>query len=288
MHTTRLQSNNKLQKVSKMNCKTVSDHIVEWLRQRALLAHKDGFVVGVSGGIDSALVSTLCAKTGLSTIGVSMPINQAQDQLTRAHEHCAWLTNRWENVASKEVDLTGAYEVFETSLVPHGLMDTLSKVNSRSRIRMMALYAVANTKNLLVAGTGNKIEDFGIGFFTKYGDGGVDLSPIGDLTKTEVRELAQYLEVIQSIVDAKPTDGLWGDNRSDEDQIGDTYADLEIAMKFCEVNGISTVEQYEEKKYCCSVCSVKERTMLNYLTRHQNNQHKMSMPPVCFLKESNS
>jgi NAD+ synthase len=264
----------------------VSDYIVDWLRQKAVVAKKDGFVVGVSGGIDSALVSALCAKTGLSTIGVSMPINQAQDQLIRAHEHCDWLTNRWANVDSKEVDLTGAYEAFEASLVPHGLMDTLSKVNSRSRIRMMALYAVANTKNLLVAGTGNKIEDFGIGFFTKYGDGGVDLSPIGDLTKTEVRELAQYLGVIQSIVDAKPTDGLWGDNRSDEDQIGDTYADLEIAMRFCDKLHIETTLQYEEyKNDQKEKLEIQEKTLYNYLCRHESSKHKMRMPPVCHIEK---
>lgn len=269
-----------------MNCKTVTDRIVSWLTSKAKDAHKDGFVIGVSGGIDSALVSTLCAETKLTALCIRMPINQAQDQCTRAKGHTGWLSAKGKNVEDVEIDLTQAFDYFKNSL-PNEFQTELALVNSRSRIRMMTLYAVANSRNLLVAGTGNKIEDFGIGFFSKGGDGCVDLSPIGDLLKSEVRILSQYLGVSPAIVAAKPTDGLWGDNRSDEDQIGDTYDDLELAMKFCEVRHIETVKQYDDLKNSENFVNnigVQEKTLYNYLRRHENSRHKMEMPPICFLK----
>lgn len=269
-----------------MNCEKVSEHIVEWLHLKALQAHKSGFSVGISGGIDSALVSTLCAKTSMDVLCVSMPISQAGDQLNRAHDHFAWLRNQWDNVITEEIDLSPAFIAFEAS-IPKNMKSNLASVNSRSRIRMMALYAIANSKNLLVAGTGNKVEDFGIGFFTKFGDGGVDLSPVGDLTKTEVYMLAKYLNIIPSILTAAPTDGLWEDNRSDEDQIGDTYADLEIAMEFCDRCGIATVAQYDTmiKAGFSSLPKIQEKTIYNYLKRHDNNKHKMEMPPICHVEK---
>lgn len=203
--------------------------ISNWLKNYLESNNLDCFIIGISGGIDSALTSTLCAQTGKKTIVISMPIYQAQDQLQRAHNHIDWLKQKYSNVESFEFDLTNTFETFK-SLFP--IEDKLSLANSRSRLRMVTLYQIAGTYKGIVVGTGNKVEDFGIGFFTKYGDGGVDISPIGDLTKTEVRQMAKELGIIEEILIAKPTDGLWEDNRTDEDQIGATYEELEWAMSF--------------------------------------------------------
>lgn len=207
----------------------LEDRISTWLRDYLIQSKLDCFVIGISGGIDSAVVSTLCATTKLPTIVISMPIHQPADQLYRAEKHIEWLKKNYKNVQSYEINLSDTYESFKS--VFHFSND-LALANSRSRLRMMALYQIATEYNGIVVGTGNKVEDFGVGFFTKYGDGGVDISPIADLYKTEVWELGRNLNIDSSIIEAKPTDGLWGDNRSDEDQIGATYPELEWAMEF--------------------------------------------------------
>ena len=203
--------------------------ISNWLKEYLESNNLNCFIIGISGGIDSALVSTLCAQTGIKTIVLSMPIHQAQDQLQRANNHIKWLKEKYSNIESFEFDLTNTFETFK-SLFP--IENKLALANSRSRLRMVTLYQIAGTYNGLVVGTGNKVEDFGVGFYTKYGDGGVDISPIADLTKTEVRALASELGINQEIILAPPTDGLWEDDRSDEDQIGATYEELEWAMDF--------------------------------------------------------
>jgi NAD+ synthase len=280
-----------------MHLEPTVNHICDWLHQKALAANKKGFAIGISGGIDSAVVSALCAKTSMEVLCVSMPINQAPDQLTRAHEHCEWLKSKWSSVSVVEIDLTSTFDTLKAT-IPADLFDDLAAVNSRSRLRMVTLYAAANARNLLVAGTGNKVEDFGVAFFTKYGDGGVDLSPIGGLLKTEVFEMAKYLEIIDSIQKAKPTDGLWGDNRSDEDQIGATYPELEWAMGYCEVCGInnpqdlkghisSNARWFALAKESNILLTDRQKVVLDiYMTRHWGGLHKMSMPPICEIPSS--
>ncbi|MDH3322481.1 MAG: NAD(+) synthase, partial [Flavobacteriaceae bacterium] len=216
-----------------MNAEKVTNHIVQWLKDYATKAHVKGFVVGISGGIDSAVTSTLCAKTGLETLCVEMPIHQAQNQVSRGKEHIAQLKNNYSNVSTITADLTTTFDTFKNT-VPK--TDDKAKVdlalaNTRARLRMTTLYYFAGIKGLLVAGTGNKVEDFGVGFYTKYGDGGVDISPIADLLKSEVYTLAKHLGVTTSIQNAAPTDGLFGDSRTDEDQLGASYDELEWAME---------------------------------------------------------
>ena len=259
-----------------MNCDKVTTEIVNWLKN-----YNKGFVVGVSGGIDSALVSTLCAKTGNRTICVSMPIHQPITHLNRANEHIDWLKSKYNNIESFEVDLTNTFETLKTNM-PKEASSDLAMVNARSRLRMITLYNFSNSYGYLVVGTGNLIEDYGIGFYTKYGDGGVDISPIGDLTKTEVRELSKHLGVCNSILIAKPTDGLWNDDRSDEDQIGASYEELEWAMTSYEIYKKYTIEQYNNifKNHL----SARQKEVLQiYIERHVNSRHKMEMPPVCKL-----
>lgn len=245
----------------------ISDHIVSWLKNYCESFQLNGFIVGVSGGIDSALTSTLCAKTGLRTQVISMPIRQHQKQYQLAKNHLSWLEKTFPNVASQEIDLTEVFTLFEKTIKG----SPLALANSRARLRMTTLYAIASKHCLLVAGTGNKIEDFGIGFFTKYGDGGVDVSPIADLTKTEVRSMAKYLGVHQDILAAPPTDGLWEDNRTDEDQIGLSYEELEHAM-----------HAQEGGTWNPKIATEKEKVAMGkYLDLRKKNQHKMKMPPVC-------
>jgi NAD+ synthase len=250
----------------------INQHIVKWLLDYATNAKVNGFVVGISGGIDSALTSTLCAQTGLPTLCVEMPIHQAESHVNRANEHIAQLKNRFPNVFSERVDLTPVFETFK-SQVPSSENEAklnLSLANTRARLRMTSLYYLAGIHGLLVAGTGNKVEDFGVGFFTKYGDGGVDISPIADLVKSEVRLLAKHLQVPDSILKAKPTDGLFGDERSDEDQIGANYDELEWAMNQKE-NG-KTLEDF----------SGREAEVFKIYTRLNSiNQHKINPIPVC-------
>jgi len=182
--------------------------ISRWILDYAKKNKLKSLVVGVSGGIDSAVVSTLCCQTGLETYVISMPIHQKKDQLDRAISHCKWLEDNYKNTTFIEIDLTDIFDNF-SSAFKEEFKTNLSLGNSRSRLRMVTLYQIAGSKEGIVIGTGNKIEDFGVGFFTKYGDGGVDISPIADLTKTEVRSLGSELGISNSIIEANPTDGLW-------------------------------------------------------------------------------
>lgn len=222
-----------------LNYKAISEEISQWLKEYANKSGTQGFVMGVSGGIDSAVVSTLCAMTGLKLLVLEMPIHQGEGEVTRAENHIKWLKSNYPNVSSQRVDLTNTYDtlynVVGNSDEAFGEVITKEKfdfsmANSRSRLRMITLYQFAGMHKLLVVGTGNKVEDFGIGFYTKYGDGGVDLSPIADLMKSEVYALGAVLGVGMSILTAAPTDGLHADGRTDEDQIGATYDELEWAM----------------------------------------------------------
>ncbi len=251
-----------------MQVEKVARFIVSWLNEYCSNAGMQGFVVGVSGGIDSAVTSTLCAMTGLSVLALNMPIHQAKDQVSRAAMHIAWLESRFPNVKGKNVDLSLVFDAFCKAL-PSGIMDGLTKANTKARIRMTTLYAFAGHHKMLVAGTGNKVEDFGIGFFTKYGDGGVDLSPIADLTKTEVYELGKHLGVGRDILDAPPTDGLWEDNRSDEDQLQASYPEIEWAMEFDQKGG-DTRNLTERQKM----------VLQRYRELRKANLHKMQPVPV--------
>lgn len=253
-----------------MNSSKVINHIVDWLKSYALESGVKGFVVGISGGIDSAVTSELCAKTGMPTLCVEMPIYQDESQANRGRKHIERMKSSYSNVNSVEIELTNVFDAFVTS-TNHDpkQMNEMSLVNSRARLRMTALYYYAAQNNFLVAGTGNKVEDFGVGFFTKYGDGGVDLSPIADLLKTEVFALAKELGTISEIQEAAPTDGLWGDDRTDEDQIGASYPELEWAMAYVDSNS-------DEK------LSIRQKVVLEIYTRlNRINQHKMNPIPVC-------
>jgi NAD+ synthase len=264
----------------------VSEAISMWLKESAEKAGIKGFVIGVSGGIDSAVVSTLCARTGLPTLMLEMPIHQSQDQVTRARKHIDLITAKYKNTDSAVIDLTETFEAFKKSgvnvwgVTPEQHEFSLS--NSRSRIRMTALYQFAGQLGYMVAGTGNKVEDFGIGFYTKYGDGGVDISPIGDLMKSEVYKLGRHLGVIEEILTAAPTDGLHSDGRTDEDQIGATYDELEWAMKWTEASTITEqgVGSYYDDRDDASLTQ-RERDVLEiYWSRHSQNLHKMIPIPV--------
>ena len=256
-----------------MNPKSIESHIVNWLFDYSKKSGLNGFVVGVSGGIDSAVTSTLCAKTGLNTIVLNMPIHQKSNQFDRSNEHINWLKNNFENVTSHEINLTDVYDSFSNAL-PIANQDKLSMANLRSRIRMSNLYVFASNKKYLVAGTGNKVEDFGVGFYTKYGDGGVDISPIADLLKSEVFKIAHHLGIVSSIQKAKPTDGLWDDDRSDEDQLGATYDELEWAMNYLEVNSQDNLSERQKK------------VLEIYIVHHQTNIHKMNPIPVCAIPQN--
>ena len=205
--------------------------IVSWIKDYADSNGIKSLVVGVSGGIDSAVVSTLCAETGLPTYALTMPLLSKKENTALSDGHALGLVNRYSNVTNVNVDLTETYKVFNLFVDDTFTKNELANANSKSRLRMVTLYQIAGSVGGIVVGTGNKVEDYGIGFYTKYGDGGVDIAPIADLYKTEVRELGSYIGVRREIIDAKPTDGLWEDGRSDEDQIGATYAELEEAME---------------------------------------------------------
>ena len=255
-----------------MHTKKVTDFIVKWLKDYAENSNMNGFVIGISGGIDSAVTSTLCAKTGYPTLCVEMPIHQAENQVNRGLEHIEQLKNRFPNVSATKFDLTSVFEEFKNQDPNPEEKNTLnlSLANTRARLRMTTLYYYAGLKKYLVAGTGNKVEDFGIGFFTKYGDGGVDLSPIADLMKSEVYALGEYLEVPKSIQRAAPTDGLFGDNRTDEDQIGASYDELEWAMKMKETG--KTSNDFKNRDKVVFDLFLKLNTI---------NQHKMIPIPIC-------
>jgi len=208
----------------------LQDRITDWIRDYAEQAGMKSLVVGISGGIDSAVVSALCARTGLNTFAVTMPIRQRPELHDLSIRQGIWLAQHFDNVRHEIIDLTSTFDEFEQRLTTYP--NLLGLANSRSRLRMVALYQIAQSGNGLVVGTGNKVEDFGVGFYTKYGDGGVDISPIADCYKTEVWQMGRELGVLQDIIDAPPTDGLWDDGRTDQDQLGGmSYADLELAMQ---------------------------------------------------------
>jgi len=205
--------------------------IDRWLKDYYYMYAIKAFVVGVSGGIDSAVVSTLCAKTELPTYVLTMPLHSKEENTKLSDAHAKALVDKYPNVTVVNVDLTRTYESFMSWMDNTFTGNELANANTKSRLRMVTLYQIAGAKKGIVVGTGNKVEDYGIGFYTKYGDGGVDIAPIADLYKTEVRELGWHLGVMDEIIDAPPTDGLWDDGRNDEDQIGATYAELEEAME---------------------------------------------------------
>ena len=239
--------------------------ISKWLSDYLIDNNLDSFVIGISGGIDSAVTSTLCAMAGHKTYVVVMPIHQKEDETSRGLEHCKWLRQKYPNVEEIKVNLTSTFDYFK-SVFQNSFDDKLALANSRARIRMTSLYLIAGNNNGIVVGTGNKIEDFGVGFFTKYGDGGVDISPIADLMKSEVYKLGQSLGVVDSIMEAKPTDGLWDDERTDEDQLGVSYDQLEWAMNFKDDQSSLTENQ--------------KNALLTYKKHRSKNLHKMKDIPV--------
>ncbi|HEX9826140.1 MAG TPA: NAD(+) synthase [Flavobacteriaceae bacterium] len=255
-----------------MQTENVVNHIVNWLRDYAINAKVKGFVIGVSGGIDSAVTSALCAKTGLDVLCVEMPIHQAKTQVSRALRHIDWLTSNFENVRMTKVNLTPIFDSLIEALptVENEEERFMSLANTRARMRMTTLYYFAALQKYLVAGTGNKVEDFGVGFYTKYGDGGVDLSPIANLLKTEVYEVANYLGINQDIIDAAPTDGLWGDDRTDEDQIGASYPELEWAMQMKDEG--RAIEDFNGRQ---------REVFQIFINLNRANKHKMLPIPVC-------
>lgn len=252
-----------------MQTRAVIEHITQWLRNYSESSGTKGFVVGVSGGIDSAVTSALCARTGKPTLLVDMPIYQDEKQVSRGKKHIQSLQSEFENVTSRSVELTGVFDSLIDALpeTPISSEREMSLVNARARLRMTTLYYFAGLEGKLVVGTGNKVEDFGVGFFTKYGDGGVDISPIANLMKSEVYELGKALGISEEIIKAPPTDGLWGDDRTDEDQIGATYPELEWAMGYTGDESSLTERQQEVLRI--------------YRKLHAANRHKMEPIPIC-------
>ena len=234
------------------------DFIKDWILNyvNSMPKKADSLVIGISGGIDSSVSSTLCAMTGIKTIVLTMPIKQKVDQHDLSLKHQKWLKDKFNNVEGYTISLDESFNSFKSSLSEfdneHGM------ANSRARLRMTALYQVASANNGIVVGTGNKIEDFGVGFFTKYGDGGVDISPIGDCNKSDVWELGRELNILKDIIEAAPTDGLWDDGRTDEGQLGMSYKELEEAMNNENSNNRD-----------------------KYLKIRKANLHKMEAIPVC-------
>ena len=238
------------------------NYIKKWILDYCKSMPKEAktLVVGISGGIDSSVTSTICALTGKKTIVLSMPINQIKEQQDLSLKHQDWLKNKFKNVESYLVNLDDVFKSFKSSLSEfnneHGL------ANSRARLRMATLYQVAASNNGIVVGTGNKVEDFGVGFYTKYGDGGVDISPIADCTKSQVWEMGKDLGILKEIVEAQPTDGLWDDGRTDVNQLGISYQELEEAMK-----------------------NPSSKNHKKYLEIRKRNLHKMNAIPVCKIKD---
>lgn len=234
----------------------IKDWILNYINSMPKKAQS--LVIGISGGIDSSVASTLCAKTGIKTIVLTMPINQISSQHHLSLKHRDWLIDNFNNIESHTIELNEVFKSFKSKLSSfdndHGM------ANSRARIRMATLYQVAAANNGIVVGTGNKIEDFGVGFYTKYGDGGVDISPIADLNKTEVWELGKELKILEDIIKAQPTDGLWDDGRTDTSQLGLSYEELEEAMN-----------------------NPNSKNRLKYEEIRKLNLHKMLPIPVCKL-----
>ena len=243
-----------------MNSDKKITYISNWIKDYAISLpfNPPVLIIGVSGGIDSAVTSTLCAKTGLKTIAVSMPIKQNQSQHDLSLRHLKWLEDSFDNVEIMTIELDEVFKSFELTMT--NFNNKLAFANSRSRLRMVTLYQIAQSNKGIVVGTGNKVEDFGVGFYTKYGDGGVDISPIADCTKTDVWNMGKSLGIINEIIEAAPTDGLWDDSRNDESQLGLTYEQIEEAMN-------NSNSKYYDK----------------YLKIREPNLHKMKPIPVCII-----
>ena len=242
----------------------LSKQISSWLDSYLISNKLESFIIGISGGIDSAVASALCAMTGRNTIAVTMPIHQKQDETDRGKNHIRWMKSKYNNVGSYHIDLTSTYQEIK-AVTPDNFHSDLSLANTRARIRMSTLYLLAGGSNSIVVGTGNKVEDFGVGFFTKYGDGGVDISPIADLMKSEVYEIAKEIGIIDEIIKAAPTDGLWDDDRTDEDQLGVSYDELEWAMNY---DGLEKINKTQEK-------------IIDIYSKHRKaNIHKMKPIPI--------
>jgi len=256
----------------------LSESITNWISGYVHENNLSTLVVGVSGGIDSAVVSTLCARTGIPTILLGMPLDSTPQNTQLSEKHIAYLTSTDKyNVQGWHIDLSKVFHEFKAHPVINKKYNSdLAFANTKSRLRMVTLYQIATSTQGIVVGTGNKVEDFGVGFFTKYGDGGVDISPIADLYKTEVTELGKYLGVCQEIIEAEPTDGLWDDNRKDETQIGATYDELEWVMEL----GLDKLKNQPTTE--------KEKELIHtYLKFNNKNKHKMESIPVFNLKENN-
>jgi len=260
-----------------MNSKSVSNHIINWLSSYLEESKTNGFVIGVSGGIDSAVTSILCAKTRMNVLCLEMPIHQAPEHVNRAQEQIEFLKKNYNNVISSNINLGPVFEALKNEISSVGPIDKIEMclANARSRLRMTTLYYYASLNNYLVVGTGNKVEDFGVGFYTKYGDGGVDLSPIADLLKSEVYELGKYLKVPKSLIEADPSDGLFGDARTDEEQIGASYPELEWAMSMKDLG--KTPSDFSGRK--------KEIYEI-FINFFNSNSHKMNPIPVCLVPDS--
>ena len=251
------------------NPEKVSKHIVSWIDNYLNKSKMKGFVVGVSGGVDSALTSTLCAETKRNVLCIEMPINQDKDQVSRSKKHIEWLKKKYSNVSSINISLDNTFDSFIESIPEvKSPENDLSLANTRSRLRMVALYYFSSLKKYIVVGTGNKVEDFGIGFYTKYGDGGVDISPIADLLKSDVYNLAKFYNINDEIIEATPTDGLWNDNRNDEDQIGASYEELEKAMQIAH-------------KLDYDLSNREQEVLKIYKSLNSSNRHKMLPIPIC-------
>jgi len=267
----------------------VSEKLIFQLKQYLVESKQSGFIIWVSGWIDSALVSTLCALTWKKTIVMDLPIHQKNDEISRASNHMKWLQDNFPNVERYSIDLTETFETFKKALpeISDETLRYMAYVNTRSRLRAVSLYAIGNEKNVLVVGTGNKVEDYGVWFFTKYWDGAVDISPIGNLYKSEVYQMAKFLWIHDDILQARPTDGLHPDWATDEDQIGATYDELEWAMErhdeFISIitsNGLFWNDENATKNFLNSFSWRKKEVMNIYLSRHFANRHKMQMPKI--------
>ena len=238
--------------------KDLIPNIINWIEDYATTNKFSTLVIGISGGVDSSVVSTLCAKTNINTIVVSMPIKQITEQHDLSLQHGKWLEKKFNNVNHQIIDLTDTFNNIQKIFTKYKYDNLHSFANTRSRLRMITLYQIAGSTNGLVVGTGNKVEDFGVGFYTKYGDGGVDISPIADCTKTQIWEMGKELKILDEIIKAEPTDGLWLDGRTDASQLGMTYQELEEAIK-----------------------NQKDKNHKKYLEIRKRNLHKMLPIPVC-------
>ena len=254
-------------------------YITSWIKQYARDNRIKNLTVGISGGIDSSVVSTLCALTGLPVDAYSMPIHQSKHTHSLSQRHGEWLESKFSNVNFETINLTPTFKQFEKLW---GKQDPLALANSRARLRMMTLYNSAQTSSGIVVGTGNKVEDFGVGFFTKYGDGGVDISPIGDCLKTEVWDMGRELGILDDIINAAPTDGLWDDHRTDEDQIGMSYPELErmMAVDMLDRSDIPAITGQDWS-------AADKKKLKRYRELRSRNLHKMNPIPVCKMPKEN-